>query len=132
MGDTHTGLYFSATTPNGMAFQAQPDPTGYDGFKDDVTEGSLIEACGLIPTLMIDGDGANTFRQNIDMNYKFGHEWGTTAIINGDLMYQYPEDEPLPPLMLIENLQTGEQGLIYSYGLVAVTDAEGWITTKLD
>lgn len=123
---------FSSTTPQGVTFIGITNPSLYEGFDPKLTASDLIEYAGLIPQLMCNGEEGKTFKENIDDNYIYGHQWGTRATIDDKYMYNYPEDEPLAPILMIVNPRTEEQALIYPYALVAVQDGNEWVTTRLD
>ncbi|KPW03213.1 hypothetical protein [Pseudoalteromonas sp. P1-11] len=123
---------FTSVTADGLSFIGVTNPTLYEGFDPKLTPSDLVEYAGLIPQILCNGDEGNTFKQNVDNNYVYGHRWGDSATVDDEGMYHYPEDEPLAPILMILNPRTQQRAFVYPYALVAVQDEGKWITTRLD
>ncbi len=92
----------------------------------DVPTHRLVEACGLLLPWLIAGE-EETLRDRLINKYRFynGPMWGGT--ISEDGVYQYPEDEPMHPLVKIET--KNEKCFIYKYGIVGtLKEGVSWIT----
>jgi len=96
------------------------------------SEKSIIEACGIIPYWIVNGDHDKKIMDIFREKYSFGiHEMtGATILNNGT--YLYPEDPPLYPLIRLH--RGGEVMFQYDHAIVAVTrpDTGETFITRMD
>ena len=113
-------------------FELVTNPTKTADFVPEVER--LIEACGFLPTMMIESQDPNSLiKTTLEGNYPFGAYWNGDGVIDEQGIYRHPEDEPLHPIMSVTNMLTDDVAYIYQYGLVAARNEKGeYVTGRFD
>lgn len=94
----------------------------------------LVEACGVLPQMLASNkDPQGTMKDAIEGSYPFGAHWNGHGVVDEQGIYRHPEDPPLYPVAVVENVVTKEAAYIYQSALVAVVDDSGkFITGRFD
>ena len=86
------------------------------------TKGELMEACGLCPHWIL----ARSDKPMLDLiteGYGFPIFELEGGEVGADMIYRYPEDEPLHPILLIQRGE--EKYLQYEHGFIAIVNKNG-------
>lgn len=112
------------------SYAIETNPAKSTVFNTEFTPQDMVEYCGLIPKFAT--EGGKTFRENLDDNYVYGTNWSSEATVDENYVYHYPQDEPLVPIIMIHDLDSDDQVIMYPYGITAVRDNGKWVTSRLD
>jgi hypothetical protein len=98
------------------------------------TLGPYIKEWLIMYTQPHEADDHTTLQEHMAECYRFGLHPMTGGTVGEDLIYQYPEDPPLYPILQWVDTRTGAEFVFYQHAICAMRQApeDEWFITRMD